>query len=138
MLGDCGVVINWANGAREVEGHEHADVVRGVVVQFVRWYMGGVFRPKTDEADWCRPIFREHNTVADMHANSLMDNGIPKARHVVLSFDGARRGSGLGAAAWVLWVRDEAGSFEKVSRSGRVLRDSSAMVAEREALRMGI
>ena len=29
--------------------------------------MGGVFRPRTDEADW--HIFREHNTVPDMHAN---------------------------------------------------------------------
>ena len=44
----------------------------------------------------------------------------------------------MGAAAWVLWVRDEAGSFEKVSHGGRVLRYNSAMVAEREALRMGI
>ena len=35
-------------------------------------------------------------------------------------------------------VRDEAGSFEKVSDGGQVLRDHSAMVAEREALRMGI
>ena len=57
---------------------------------------------------------------------------------MLVSFDGARRGSRLGAAAWVLWVRDKAGSFEKVSHGGRVLRDSSAMVAEREALRMGI
>ena len=56
----------------------------------------------------------------------------------MLSFGGARRGSGLGAAAWVLWVRDEAGSFEKVSHGGRVLRDNSAMVADWEALRMGI
>ena len=55
----------------------------------------------------------------------------------VLSFD-ARRGSGLDAAAWVLWVRDEAGSFERVSHGGRVLRDNAAMVAEREALRMGV
>ena len=47
-------------------------------------------------------------------------------------------GSGLGAAALVLWVRDETGSFEKVSHGGRVLVDISAMVAEREALRMGI
>ena len=46
--------------------------------------------------------------------------------------------SGLGVAAWVLWVRFKAGSFEKVSHGGRVLRDNSAMVAEREALRMGI
>ena len=152
--GDSGVVISWVNGAWEVNGHEHAEVVRGVVDQFVRWYVGGVFRPRTDEADWCRHVFREHNTVANMHANWLMDNGdsgagaqwetpgicekSQKARHVVLSFDGARRGSGLGAAAWVLWVRDEAGSFEKVSHGGQVLRDNSAMVAEREALRMGI
>ena len=41
-------------------------------------------------------------------------------------------------ATWVLWVRDETGSFEKVSHGGRVLRDISVMVAEREALRMGI
>ena len=34
-----------------------------------------------------------------------------KSRHVVLSFDGARRKSGLGAAAWILWLRDEYGTF---------------------------
>ena len=151
MLGDSGVDISWVNGAWEVKGHEHAEVVRRVVDQFVK---GGVFRPRTDEADWFRHLFREHNTVADTHANWLMDNGdsgagaqwetpglwekLQKARHVVLSFDGARRGRGLGAAAWVLWARDEAGPFEKVSHGGRVLRDNSAMVAEREALRMGI
>ena len=34
--------------------------------------------------------------------------------------------------------RDEYGTFEKVSYGGRVLRNVSAMIAEREALRMGI
>ena len=37
-----------------------------------------------------------------------------RSRHILLSFDGARRGSGLGAAAWILWIRDEYGSFENV------------------------
>ena len=58
-----------------------------------------------------------------------------KSRHIVLSFDGARRVSGLGAAAW---LQDEYGIFEKVSCGGRVLRNASAMIAEREAQRMGI
>ena len=44
----------------------------------------------------------------------------------------------MGAAAWILWLRDEYGSCEKVSCGGRVLRNASAMTAEREALRMGI
>ena len=61
-----------------------------------------------------------------------------KSRHIVLSFDGARRVRGLGAAAWILWLRNEHGSFEKVSCGGLVLRNASAMIAEREALRMGI
>ena len=61
-----------------------------------------------------------------------------KSRHIVLSFDGARRESGLGAAAWILWLPDDCGIFEKVSYGGRVLRNASAMIAEREALRMGI
>ena len=39
---------------------------------------------------------------------------------------------------WILWLRDEYGTFEKVSYDGRVLRNASAMIAEREALRMGI
>ena len=51
---------------------------------------------------------------------------------------GARRESGLGATAWILWLRDEYGTFEKVSYGGRVLRNASAVIAEREALRMGI
>ena len=46
-----------------------------------------------------------------------------------MSFDGA---------AWILWSRDESGSFEKISYGGRVLRKASATTAEREALRMGI
>ena len=61
-----------------------------------------------------------------------------KSRHIVLSFDAARKESGLGAAAWILWLRDEYGFFEKVSYVGRVLRNASALSAEREALRMGI
>ena len=61
-----------------------------------------------------------------------------KSRRFVLSFDGARRENGLGAAAWILWLQDEFGIFEKVSYGGRVLRNASAMIAEREALRMGI
>ena len=40
---------------------------------------------------------------------------------------------GVGAAAWILWLREETGSFEKISYGGRVLR-----TAEREALLMGI
>ena len=59
-------------------------------------------------------------------------------RHIVLSFDGATRRSGLGAAAWILWLRNEYGIFEKVSYGGCVLKNASAMIAEREALRKGI
>ena len=61
-----------------------------------------------------------------------------KSRHIVFSFDGARRESGLGAAAWILWIRDEYGSSEKVSYGGHVLRNASAMTAEREALKLGM
>ena len=141
------------NGAWEVKGDEHAVPVRGVVDQFVRWFLGGTFRPRTDENDWCRHIFRESKKAADTHAHWLMDKGdsepgaqweapdlhekMHKSRHIPLSFDGARRRSGLGAAVWILWLRDEYGSFEKVSYGGRVLRNGSAMTAEREALRMG-
>ena len=74
---------------------------------------------------------------AQWEAPGLHDK-IHRSRHILLSFDGARRESGLGAAAWILWLRDEYGSFEKVSYGGRVLRNASAMTAEREALRMGI
>ena len=70
-------------------------------------------------------------------ASDLHDK-IQKSRHILLSFDGARSGSGLGAAAWILWLRNEYGTFEKVSHGGHVLRNASAMIAEREALRRGI
>ena len=132
------------NGAWEVKNEEHAILVRGVVDQFVRWFLGGTFRPRTDEHDWCRHIFRESNKAADTRANWLMDNGdsgpgaqwmasdlhdkIQKSRHIVLSSDGARRGSG----------RNEYGIFEKVSYGGCVLKNASAMIAERETLRKGI
>ena len=61
---------------------------------------------------------------------------LQKARHVPVSFGGASRGGRLGAAAWGLLVRDETGSFERVSHGGPLLWDMSAMAAEREALRM--
>ena len=154
ILGDSRAVICWLNGMWEVKDDEHANTVRGVVDQFVRWYMSGTFRPRTNEAQWSRHIYREHNTFADTHANWLMDNGdsgpgaqwevpdlckrLQEARNVLLSFDGARRGSGLGAAAWILWVRDKNGVYEKVSHGGRVLMGNSAMVAEREAVSMGV
>ena len=49
--GDNKVVINWMNGAWEVKGDELAVLVRGVVGQFVRWFLGGTFRPRNDEND---------------------------------------------------------------------------------------
>ena len=63
------------NRAWEVKGDEHAVLVRGVVDQFVRWFLGGTFRLRTVENDLCRHIFRESNKTADTHANWLMDNG---------------------------------------------------------------
>ena len=111
VLGDNKVVINWLDGAWEVKGEEHAIPVRGVVDQFVRWFLGGTFRPRTDENDCCRHIFRESNKAADTNANCLMDNGysgpgaqwmapdlhdeMQKSRHIVLSFDVSRRGADL-------------------------------------------
>ena len=75
VLGDNKVVINWMNGVWEVKGEEHAILVSGVVGQFVQWFLGGSFRPRTDENDWCRQILRESNKAADTHANWLMDTG---------------------------------------------------------------
>ena len=111
-------------------------------------------RPRNDESSWCRHVFRESNKAADTHANWLMDNGdstpgaqwkrrsyrekLKAAKHVVLSFDGARRGSGDGAAAWILWIRNMKGEFERISHGGRVLKDTTAKNAEREALRSGV
>ena len=127
-----------------------------LVLCVVWWrHMEGTFRPRTDETDGCRHIFCESNKAADTHANWLMDrddsgpgvqweapdlheNFLHKTRHILLSFDGATRENGLGAAAWILWLRDEYGSFERVSYGGRVLRNASAATAEREALRTGI
>ena len=74
---------------------------------------------------------------AQWMAPDLRDK-IQKSRHLVLSFDGARRKSGLGAAEWILWLRNEYDIFEKVSYGGCVLRNAAAMTAEREALRKGI
>ena len=82
--------------------------------------------------DWCSHIFRESNKaagacwgvdsgpVAQWMAPDLHDK-MQKSRRVVLSFGGARRESGLGAAVWILWLRDEYGSFEQVS----LLRNAS-------------
>ena len=99
-------------------------------------------------------IFRESNKAADTHANWLMDNGdsnpgaqwkrrdhcvkLKSAKHVVLSFDGARRGNGNGAAAWILWIRNMNGEFDRISHGGKLLKDTTAMTAECEVLRMGV
>ena len=74
------------NGAWEVKGEEHAVLVRGVVDQLVRWFLGGTFRPRTDEHDWCMHIFRESNKAADTHANLLTDNDLhdKMQKHVIL------------------------------------------------------
>ena len=97
--------------------------------------------------------FASQTKLRTQNANWLLDNAdsgpgaqwmapdlhvkMQKSHHIVLSFDGARRESGLGAAAWILWLRDEYGTFEKVSCGGRLLRNASSMIAERDALRMG-
>ena len=91
--------------------------------------LGWYFPAENCENDLCGHIFGESSKAADTHANWLMDNGdsgpgahweapdlhdkMHKSRHILLSFDGARRWSGLGAAAWMLWLRDECGSFER-------------------------
>ena len=137
------------NGDWEVKGNEHSTHMRDVIDQFVRWYSG-----RNDESCWCRHVFRESDKAADKHANSLMDNGdsnpgaqwkrrdysgkLNAEKHGVLSFDGARRGTGDGAAAWILWTRNRNGEFERISHGGKVLKDTIAMAAEREALRMGV
>ena len=103
---------------------------------------------------WCRHVFRESNKAANTHANWLMDNGdsspgaqwkrrdyrekLKAAKHVVFSFDGARRGSGGGAAAWILWIRNMKGEFERISHGGKGLKDTTGIYAEREALRSGV
>ena len=116
ILGDSKVVINWMNGNWEVKGNEHTAHVRNITDQFVKWYLSGTFRPRNDdESCWCRHIFRESNKAADAHANWLMDNGdsnpgaqwtrrnymgkLKDSNHFILSFDGARRSNGNGAAA---------------------------------------
>ena len=57
ILGDSKVVVNWMNGDWEVKGSEHILHVRNVIDQFVRWYLGGIFRPRNDESCWCRHVF---------------------------------------------------------------------------------
>ena len=155
ILRDSKVVINWMNGNLEVKGHEHNTHVRNITDQFVKWYLSGTFRPRNDdESCWCRHIFHESNKAADAHANWLMDNGdsnpgaqwtrrnymgkLKDSKHFILSFDGARRSNGNGAAAWVLWIRNKNGEFERISHGGKVLMNTTAMTAEREALTMRV
>ena len=144
VLGCNKVVINWMNGL-------FLSVVWWINLCGSSWVVpSGQELMKMTGVD----IFRESNKAADTHANWSMDNGdsgpgaqwtasdlhdkLQKSRHIVLSFDGVRRGSGLGAAARILWLRNEYGIFEKVSYGGCVLNNASAMTAEREALRKGI
>ena len=57
----------------------------------------------------------------------------------MLSFDGARRGSALGVRLLGFYGYGmNTVPLRKSPTVGRVLRNASAMIAEREALRMGI
>ena len=56
ILGDPKVLVSWVNAAWEVKGDEHAKAVREIIDQFVRWYLGGTLRPRTEKADWCKHI----------------------------------------------------------------------------------
>ena len=129
------------DGAWEVKGEVHAIPVRGVVGQFALWFLGGTFRPRTDENDWCRHIFRESNKAAATHANWLMDNGDsgPGAQWTASELHDKiqKKEKWIWCVAWILWLRNEYGIFE-VSYGGCVLKNVSAMTAEREALRKGI
>ena len=100
------------NGAWEVKGDEHAVPVRGVVDQFVRWLLGGTFWPRTDENDWCRHIFREHN--GDGQEAPYLHEKMHKSRRILCLSMGPEGRADWVAAAWILWLRDEYGSFEKV------------------------
>ena len=82
------------------------------------------------------PITEEEHSDEEKlrHVETLGEHG----KHVVLSFDGARRGNGDGAAARILWIRNMNGEFERISHGGKVLKDTTAMTAEREALSMGV
>ena len=40
-------------------------MVQEIVYQFVRWYLNGTLRQRTDEAGCCRHIHWEHNLAAD-------------------------------------------------------------------------
>ena len=61
-----------------------------------------------------------------------------KTRHILLSLDGATREWFGCRCLALLWLREEYGSFEKVSHGGRVLRNASAVTADRDPLQMGI
>ena len=153
VLGDNMVVINWMNGL----GRSRA---MSMLFLSVVWWInlcGGSWVVLSGR-ELMRMIgvgisFVSRTKLRDTHANWLMDNGdsgpgaqwmapdlhdeVQKSRHLVLSFDETRRESGLGADAWILWLRGGRGSFEKVSYGGRVLRNALAMTAEREALKLG-
>ena len=125
----------------------------GVIDQLARWYLGGTFRPRTDETDWCRHIVREFHKAADTHANCLMDIVIldlERSGQRLISPKNCRKHIASwclsmaqdGRAAWVrlpgYWLRDETGSFQKIAYAGRVLRNISDMTVERESMRTGI
>ena len=71
-LGDNKVVINWTIVFRKSRAMSMLFLCVVLVDQFVRWFLGGAFRPRTDENDWCRHIFRESNKAAGKHVHWLM------------------------------------------------------------------
>ena len=141
------------NGDREVKGNEHTTHVRDVIDQFVRWYLSGTFRPRDDESCWCRHVLRESNKAADTHANWLMDNGDsrPDAQWKRRDYREKTESSET-CRSLVRWSEKRkwrwCGSvdivdtnyewFERISHGGKVLMDTTAMNAEREALRLGV
>ena len=77
--------------------------------------------------------------VTERNGNDEITKTNSKQRNTSFSrFDGARRGNEDGAAAWILRIRNTKGEVDKISHGGKVLRDTSAMTAEREALRISV
>ena len=154
VLGDNKVVINWMNGAWEVKNEEHAIPVRvwwtnlcggsWVVLsgqELMKMTGVGISFASQTKLRTHMLIGRWTTVILDPERNGWrLIFTIKYKNHIILCclFDGARRESGLAAAAWILWLRNEYGIFEKVSYGCCVLRNASAMIAEREALRKGI
>lgn len=149
VKGDSSLVVRWCNGTMRCVSRALLTKVACVQQNLYEAHSTGQVRTARAGGDWVRHVLREHNKLADEHANVTMNRRadvvettplrmIPRPDgHLYLrcSFDGGRRSATVAAAAYAIEVWD--GRAWKVWRKvGKWIPGVSAIMSEMTAIEM--